>query len=101
MMEWVNNLTTFQFLILIFGGGAGLAIFGFTATAFVNTVIRPKLFNDDGTTKFISRIECEKSTGDYRTKICNELKDIKDRQEDFIDFANALKGYYIGKGVKF
>ena len=103
-----NNFTAFQIVLLLTGTGLGVGVAMFTIKAFVNSIVRPSIFNDDGTTKFVLRPECEKSTDMYRKKVCNELQDIRKTQTALVDQLSnvgktlaAMKGYYKGQGVNF
>ena len=100
--------STLQIIALFCGSGIGVTVLGFGAKAYVSKLISPKLYCPDGTSIFVPRKECEKNTDEYRNKVCNELKSLKEGQDaealktqEVVNFTNALKGYYAAKGVKF
>ena len=97
----LNSPTTFQILIIIFGSGAGITVVGFGIRAYINSIVRPRLYKTDGTSIYVPRVECDQSTTEYRDKVCKELEALKNEQKKVVNFQNALRGYYVGKGVKF
>ena len=85
-----ETLTTYQIILVLCGSGVGVTVFGFGVRAYINSIVRPKLYSVDGTSIYIPRAEYDKNTKEFKEKIC-----------EVVEFQNALKGYYIAKGVKF
>ena len=88
-------------ILALFSSGVGVAIMGFTIRAYIDSVINPKLYRKNGESHFVSQKTCDKVTEVYHKKVCNELSELRESQKDIAEFANALKGYYAAKGVKF